>query len=65
MTNYKIKIFLLPWLVILLLCVTSMVIIYLFEGTEKARMIGWIVPTGGILAGVLYHICQTIVLNKK
>lgn len=65
MTNYKIKIFLLPWLVILLLCVTSMVIIYLFEGTEKARAIWWIVPTGGILAGVLYNIYQKIVLNKK
>lgn len=64
MINYKVKIFLLPWLVILLLCVTSMAVVYLLEGTEKTRMIGWIVPTGGILASVLYNIYQSLKYRK-
>jgi len=65
MTIYKVKIFILPWIISLSLSACTIAILTMFFPTEKLWLAAVPIVSGSFLAAVGYNIYELIVSNKK
>lgn len=65
MTIYKVKIFLLPWVISLVLSVCTIVILTMFFPAEKLWLAVLPIAGGSVLSSIGYNIYELIVSNKK
>lgn len=65
MTIYKVKIFILPWVISLSLSACTIVILTMFFPAEKLWLAALPIASGSFLAAVGYNIYEMIVSNKK
>ena len=49
---------LLPWLIILVLCVVTFTLVSLFFDIETLAQMWWTIPVGGMIAAISVNICQ-------
>ena len=65
MTNRKVKTFLLPWVISLLLSACTIIILVMFFPVDKLWLATLPIVSGSVLSSIGYNIYELIISNKN
>lgn len=57
--------YILPWLIVLVVCIVNITLLSFFFDEEKLAHIWWTIPFGGAIAAVVINMSQLVVSHKN